>query len=146
MKIGYARVSTKEQNLDMQIEAFKKEGCEKIYLEKQSALTERPELSKALEELREGYVFYIWALDRLGRKMSEIFCNLKLIEDKKVVLNILTLKIDTGTPNGKIVLWAFGLVSELEMILKKKEQRLALKLHKAEVLNLAGKRVYQAKQ
>jgi Site-specific recombinases, DNA invertase Pin homologs len=127
MKIGYARVSTKDQNLDMQTVAFRKEGCEKIYFEKQSSLKERPALLKALDELRAGDTFYIWSLDRLGRKMSEVFYNLKIIEDKKVILNILTLNIDTSTPNGKIILWAFGLVAELEMMLKKERTEAGIK-------------------
>ena len=69
MKIAYARVSTRQQNLDMQLDAFRAEGCEKVYQEKISAFAERPELARALDDLRSGDVLYVWALDRLGRSL-----------------------------------------------------------------------------
>jgi DNA invertase Pin-like site-specific DNA recombinase len=66
MKIGYARVSTKDQNLDLQIEALEKAGCEKIYQEKISGTTKnRPELDKMIEQFRKGDELYVWRLDRL---------------------------------------------------------------------------------
>ena len=73
MKIGYARVSTREQNLDIQIDALKKEGCEKIYQEIISGgKLERPVLNDLLINLREGDVLMIWKLDRLGRSLHHL--------------------------------------------------------------------------
>jgi len=73
MKIGYARVSTKDQNLDLQIEALQKAGCEKIFEEKISGSTKnRPELDKMIEQFREGDELYVWRLDRLGRSLKHI--------------------------------------------------------------------------
>lgn len=67
---GYARVSTKEQNLDLQIEALKKAGCEKIYKEKISgAIKDRPELDAMIDQLRVGDTIVVWKLDRLGRSL-----------------------------------------------------------------------------
>ncbi len=72
MKIGYARVSTKDQKLDMQTEALLKAGCEKIFKESKSAVKERPELDKMLNHLREGDVVVVWKLDRLGRSLKHL--------------------------------------------------------------------------
>lgn len=82
MKIGYARVSTPDQNPALQLEALEKAGCEKIYQEKKSAFKERPELIRALEDLRTGDILYVWSLDRLGRSMKEIRTNVDLIMNK----------------------------------------------------------------
>ena len=79
MKIGYARVSTTDQNLSVQIDGLEKEKCEKIYKEKLSGVRkDRPELQKALEELRKGDTLVVWKLDRLGRTVKQL---LNLIED-----------------------------------------------------------------
>ena len=73
MKIGYARVSTREQNLDMQIIALKNDGCEKIYEEVVSgAKAERPILDNLLKQLRSGDVLVVWKLDRLGRSLKHL--------------------------------------------------------------------------
>lgn len=72
MKIGYARVSTKDQNLNLQIEALEKAGCEKIYQEKISGSTKnRPELDKMIDQFRKGDELYVWRLDRLGRSFKK---------------------------------------------------------------------------
>nr|WP_321411942.1 recombinase family protein [uncultured Carboxylicivirga sp.] len=75
MKIGYARVSTKDQNLEMQIETLNKTGCTKIFQGTKSALKERPELEKMLEHTREGDIIVVWKLDRLGSSMPELIDN-----------------------------------------------------------------------
>lgn len=72
MKIGYARVSTKDQKLEMQRSALKENGCELIYEEKQSAVKSRPELKKLLAKLRPGDVVVVWKIDRLARSLKDL--------------------------------------------------------------------------
>ena len=72
MKFGYARVSTQDQNLEIQTSELEKFGCERIYMEKRSAVKERPELVKMLEQLREGDSVVVWKLDRLGRSLKHL--------------------------------------------------------------------------
>ena len=80
MKIGYARVSTREQNLDLQIQALEESGCELIFKEKISGVVDkRPELEKCLDHLRKGDVLVVYKLDRLGRSLRSILWTLSLI-------------------------------------------------------------------
>jgi len=72
MKIGYARVSTKDQNLELQLGALQKFECEKIYKEKLSAIKDRPELNSMVSNLREGDIVVVWKLDRLGRSLKHL--------------------------------------------------------------------------
>ena len=119
MKIGYARVSTRQQNLEMQIEAFKKEGCEKVYTEKVSGFEKRPELERALDDLRTGDTLYVWALDRIGRSLLDVIGNIKKIHDKGANLYAIVQKIDTGTATGKMLVPIFSMLAELEIDLKR---------------------------
>jgi DNA invertase Pin-like site-specific DNA recombinase len=119
MKIAYARVSTRQQNLDMQLDAFAKERCEKIYQEQKSAFSDRPELGRALDDLRAGDTLYVWALDRLGRSLFEVIGNVKKIHDKGAGLYVIVQKIDTNTPVGKMMLPLFSMLAELEIDLKR---------------------------
>ena len=119
MKIGYARVSTRQQNLEMQIEAFKKEGCEKVYTEKVSGFEKRPELERALDDLRTGDTLMVWALDRLGRSLLDVIGNIKIIHDKGANLFSIVQKIDTGTTTGKMLVPIFSMLAELEIDLKR---------------------------
>ncbi|WP_294244829.1 recombinase family protein, partial [uncultured Chryseobacterium sp.] len=91
MKIGYARVSTRDQNLDLQIEALEKAGCEKIYQEKISGTTKnRPELDKMIEQFREGDELYVWRLDRLGRSLKNIIDLVLSLSDKGIIIKGIT--------------------------------------------------------
>jgi len=119
MKIGYARVSTATQNIDMQIEALQKEGCEIIYSEKKSAFSKRPELDNAIKSLRPGDTLYVWAFDRLGRNMLEVMSNVKVIHDKGANVYSVAQKIDTDTQVGKMMLVNFSLFAEMEAILRR---------------------------
>jgi DNA invertase Pin-like site-specific DNA recombinase len=81
MKIGYARVSTMEQNPALQLSALKREGCEKIFTDKVSgAIRKRPELDKCLKRLNAGDVLVVWKLDRLGRSLRDL---ITLLDDLK---------------------------------------------------------------
>ena len=104
MKIGYARVSTTDQNLDRQIEALKKAGAEKVFEEKMSgkSMTNREELQKALGFLREKDVLIVESLDRLGRNYDDIVQIVQRLDRKEISLIVLNLPIlnhDLGDPN-----------------------------------------------
>lgn len=118
MKIGYARVSTPDQNPTLQIEALERAGCEKIYQEKKSAYKERPELVRALDDLRSGDILYVWSLDRLGRPMKEIRTNIDIILDKKANLVDITHNIDTATSSGKLLIPIFSMLAEIDQVLR----------------------------
>ena len=115
MKIGYARVSTKEQNLSLQMDALNKEGCKKIFQEKISgAKADRPELRKMIDQLREGDVIVTWKLDRLGRSIRDLINLVNEIQDKGAGLKSLNDSIDTTTPQGKLTFHLFASLAEFE--------------------------------
>lgn len=115
MLIGYARVSTIEQNLDLQIDALKEAGCEKIITDTVSgARVERPGLAKVKELLRKGDTLVIWKLDRLGRSLKNLIEWVQYLDSHGVALKSLKENIDTSTPTGKLVFHIFGALSEFE--------------------------------
>ncbi len=115
MKIGYARVSTKDQSLDLQIESLESAGCEKIYQEKISGSTKnRPELDKMLEHLRKGDELYVWRLDRLGRSLKHIIDLVLDLNNKEIIIKGLTDGVDTSTTNGRLFLNIMASLSEYE--------------------------------
>ena len=115
MKIGYARVSTKEQNLDLQIEALTKEGCTEIFQEKVSgAKVEREELSKCIDKLREGDVLVFWKLDRIGRSMKHLTELVEGLREKGVDIKSLNDPIDTTTASGRLAFNIFASLASFE--------------------------------
>jgi len=115
MKIGYARVSTKDQNLDLQIEALQKAGCEKIFEEKISGSTKnRPELDKMIEQFRPGDELYVWRLDRLGRSLKHIIDLVLALNEKGIIIKGLTDGVDTNTTNGRLFLNIMASLAEYE--------------------------------
>lgn len=103
MLIGYARVSTLDQNPELQIDALNEFGCEKIFSEKISgANKKRHQLQLALDYMREGDTLVIWKLSRLARSITQIIDTVKNLEDQKIGLRVLTQNIDTGTPEGRL--------------------------------------------
>jgi DNA invertase Pin-like site-specific DNA recombinase len=132
MKIGYARVSTKEQSLAMQVEALKKAGCDQIHEEIVSgAKTERPVLEEIMRNLREDDMLVIWKLDRLGRNLAHlIHLTTKLIE-KKVGLISLNDPIDTSTAQGRMVFGIFASLAEFERELIRERTQAGLKSARA---------------
>lgn len=103
MKIGYARVSTKDQNLDMQIQALTKVGCDTIYSEKVSTRKIRQELAKCLDILTSGDTLVCFKLDRLGRSVKEVVNTLDMLNTKGIQLISLMDSIDTSTAQGKLM-------------------------------------------
>jgi DNA invertase Pin-like site-specific DNA recombinase len=103
----------------MQLEAFRKECCEKIYQEKKSAFAQRPELIRAMDDLRPGDTFYVWALDRLGRTIFEVIDNVKKIHEKGAHLIAIVQSIDTSTATGRMMIPIFSMMAELEAELRR---------------------------
>lgn len=115
MLIGYARVSTLDQNLDLQKDALEKAGCERIYIDKVSgALTERPGLKQLKEVLRKGDTLVVWRLDRLGRSLKNLIEWAIYLEGEGIGLKSLQEAIDTTTSTGKLVFHVFGALAEFE--------------------------------
>lgn len=115
MMIGYARVSTQDQNLDLQTEALTKAGCEKIYEDKISGVrAERPGLTRALEMLREGDTLVVWKLDRLGRSVKQLVDMVGELHRQGIQFKSLTDAIDTGTPAGRFFFHVMASLAEME--------------------------------
>jgi len=115
MKIGYARVSTNEQNLDMQTDALDAAGCEKTFTDIHSgAIATRPGLEDAKKMLREGDVLVVWRLDRLGRNLKNLIENINFFEEKKVGFISLNESINTTTSTGKLIFHIFCVLAEFE--------------------------------
>ncbi len=115
MLIGYARVSTHDQNLDLQKDALEKAGCGRIYVEHISGGSPaRPELDKTMETLREGDTLIVWRLDRLGRSLKHLIELVNELEQRKIGLRSLTESMDTTTSGGKLIFYIFGALSEFE--------------------------------
>ncbi|RAJ89176.1 DNA invertase Pin-like site-specific DNA recombinase [Larkinella arboricola] len=115
MKIGYARVSTQDQNLELQIDALEKAGCERIYKEKVSgAKRDRQQLEKMLSELRKGDEVYIFKLDRLGRSMKDLLELVNQLQQNGVDLISLQDQINTTTAQGRLTFNIFASLAEFE--------------------------------
>jgi DNA invertase Pin-like site-specific DNA recombinase len=115
MKIGYARVSTDEQNPDLQLDALKGAGCEKIFTDKASgASVKRSELAKCLKALVAGDTLIVWKLDRLGRSLYRLIELLDGLKAQGVAFHSLTEAIDTVTPTGRAMFQMVGILAELE--------------------------------
>ena len=115
MLIGYARVSTQDQNLDLQTEALAKAGCKKIFDDKISGShAERPGLAKVQEALREGDTLVVWKLDRLGRSVKHLVDLVGELHKRGVQFKSLTDAIDTGTASGRFFFHVMASLAEME--------------------------------
>jgi len=115
MNIGYARVSTQDQNLDLQNDALKGAGCEKIYTDKMSgAKTDRPGLEKILGFIRKGDTLVVWKLDRLGRSLKHLIQVMNMLDERGVYFKSVQESLDTATPGGKLIFHVFGALAEFE--------------------------------
>lgn len=117
MKLGYARVSTNDQNPELQIDALMSAGCntKKIFIDKVSgAKSHRPELERLTGQLREGDTLIVWRLDRLGRSLKDLIERMEWLNDNGVTFISLTEGMDTSTPGGKLIYQVFGALSEFE--------------------------------
>lgn len=115
VKIGYARVSTLEQNLDLQRDALAAAGCERVIVDQASgSLATRPGLEKVKEFLRAGDTLVVWRLDRLGRSLQDLIAWAMYLKEKGVALQSLSETIDTATPTGQLTFHLFGALAEFE--------------------------------
>jgi DNA invertase Pin-like site-specific DNA recombinase len=115
MLIGYARVSTDDQDTRMQSDALKRAGCEKIFEERASgSRTDRPELGKALAHGRKGDVVVVWKLDRLGRSLPHLIDTVHDLEERKIGFRSLTDNIDTTTASGRMFFHMMGALAQFE--------------------------------
>lgn len=115
MLIGYARVSTQDQNLELQIEALTKAGCKKIFEDKISgSRSVRPGLAQTLEVLREKDTLVVWKLDRLGRSVKNLVDLVGELHKRGVQFKSLTDAIDTGTPSGRFFFHVMASLAEME--------------------------------
>src|SRR5437764_12053249 len=115
MLVGYARVSTSEQTLDLQKDALEKIACTKIYSDVVSgAKEERKGLQEALEYVREGDTLVVWRLDRLGRSLKHLIETMTCLNNRNIGFKSITENIDTTTSGGKLVFHIFGALAEFE--------------------------------
>src|SRR5205807_3105608 len=112
---GYARVSTLDQNLDLQNDALEAEGCEKVYTDKTGGTkAERPGLERALADLQAGDRLVVWKLDRLGRLLRHLIETVTNLRDRGVGFQSVREAIDTTTSGGKLIFHVFGALAEFE--------------------------------
>lgn len=129
MLIGYARVSTQDQNLELQREALTQAGCQKIFEDKISgAKIDRPGLSKALELLREADTLVVWKLDRLGRSVKQLVNLVSELHKQNIHFKSLTDAIDTGTPSGRFFFHVMASLAEMERELTIERTRAGLEI------------------
>jgi DNA invertase Pin-like site-specific DNA recombinase len=115
MLIGYARVSTQDQTLNLQKDALEKLGCNKIFTDTSSGTkAERKGLEEALEYVREGDTLVVWRLDRLGRSLKHLIETISQLDTRKIGFKSLTENIDTTTSGGKLIFHIFGALAEFE--------------------------------
>ena len=132
MLIGYARVSTQDQHLELQKDALEKAGCEKIFTDIASgAKTEREGLKDALVYLREGDILVVWKLDRLGRSLKHLIEIVNDLSEKNIGFQSIEEKIDTTTSGGKLIFHIFASLAEFERDIIRERTNAGLKAARA---------------
>ena len=113
--LGYARVSTLEQDEALQVDALRSAGCGRVFIDKASGkLQHRPQLDALLDQLRPGDTVVVWRLDRLGRSLRHLIDTIQDLDNRGVSFRSLTENIDTSTPGGRLLLHVFGALAEFE--------------------------------
>jgi DNA invertase Pin-like site-specific DNA recombinase len=133
--IGYARTSTRDQKagLEAQLRDLNATGCAKIYVEEVSSIaTNRPELDRAVDYVREGDILVVTKLDRLARSIADLVSLTATLKEKGVELRILNMNLDTASPTGKLMLNLLGAIAEFERELMLERQREGIAKAKAD--------------
>ena len=131
MRIGYARVSTVDQNLQLQIDALKDARCERIYTEHASGVSRiRPELDRLFDSLRAGDTLVVWRFDRMGRSVSNLVSLVEKLRSMKVELISLTEGIDTNTPIGEAMFTIITAFSQMERQILSERSRAGIASHR----------------
>ena len=126
-RLGYAQVSTDDQNLDLQRDALTQAGCRQVYEEKASGKgADRPELDHVLADLRPGNTLVVWRLDRLGRNLADLVRIVSELRNKGVGFESLTERIDTVTATGELVFHLFASLAQFERNLIRERTRAGL--------------------
>lgn len=147
MRIGYARVSTDDQTLDLQRDALKRAKCRHTYEEQASGKnTARPELDGCLKALRKGDTLVVWRLDRLGRSLRDLIQLTQDLQGRGIGLESLTEKIDTVTTTGKLVFHVFAALAEFERNLIRERTLAGLKAARARGRNGGRPKKLSAKE
>ncbi len=132
MRIGYARVSTNDQDPALQRDALEQAGCERIYEDHASGATaNRPQLARMIDQLRPGDEIIVWKLDRLGRSVKDLVDLVNRFHELKVEFTSLTEGIDTSTPGGQLVFHIFASIAEFERDLIRERTRAGLQAARA---------------
>ena len=132
MKIGYARVSTNDQNLDLQLDALKLEKCEKVFTDKLSGSRKnRPGLDSMKKILRKGDEVVVWKLDRLGRSLRDLVDLVNFLNEKEVSFHSIQDRIDTSSPVGQFTFHIFAAVAQFERDIIRERTKAGLKAARA---------------
>jgi DNA invertase Pin-like site-specific DNA recombinase len=147
MKIGYCRVSTDDQNPDLQLTALKRAGCKRIFTDKANgAHVKRPQLTKCLTSLQAGDVLVVWKLDRLGRSLRDLIALLDDLKARDIAFRSLTEAIDTTTPTGRAMWQMIGILAELERSLIQERTKAGRAAAKARGVKMGRKLLLSAPQ
>lgn len=141
MNYGYARVSTDDQNADMQLSALKTAGCEKLFTDERTGTTmQRPALQRCLKVLEQGDILIVWKLDRLARSLRDLITLMDELSRRDVQFRSLTEEISTATPGGKLVFHIFAALAEFERGLIIERTRAGMKAARARGVRPGPKR------
>jgi DNA invertase Pin-like site-specific DNA recombinase len=133
MLIGYARVSTNDQDAGAQVTALKAAGCDRIYREKASGgRWDRPELHRLLDQLRKGDVLVVWKLDRLSRSLRDVLTIMERLARAKAGFRSLTEAVDTTTPAGRMLMQMVGAFAEFERAMLRERTKAGLQAARRE--------------
>lgn len=147
MKIGYCRVSTDDQNPDMQLTALKRAGCKTIFTDKATGThAKRPELTKCLKALKAGDTLIVWKLDRLGRSLHDLITLLDDLKVRGVAFRSLTESIDTTTAPGRAMWQMIGILAELERSLIQERTKAGRAAAQARGVKMGRKPLLSAQQ
>jgi DNA invertase Pin-like site-specific DNA recombinase len=127
MLIGYSRISQQDQKLELQLDALRKAGCEKIFQDVASgSKDERKGLQEAMSFAREGDCIVVWKLDRLSRSLRHLIDTVNQLKERCIGLRVITQNLDTTTPSGTLVFHIFGALAEFERLLIKERTNAGL--------------------